>query len=94
MKVVTILGLETNDFKVGYTIDILCLDIGQTVKCCVYCVNDVDDIVYFYNVDDPVENEYVCIDDLSPNGIFGEFVQKQILRLYDENGQTIWSHPF
>lgn len=94
MKVVTILGLETNDFKVGYTMDIIYLETGQTAKCCVYLVNDVDDIVYFYYVEDPEDNDYICIDDLSVNGVFGEWVRKQILRLYDENGQTIWSHPF
>lgn len=94
MKIVTVLGLETKDFKSGYTIDIMFLDIGEIIKVCVYCVNDVDDIVYFYDVNDPEDNGYICINDLSLNGEFGEFTRQKILRLYDENGQTIWAHPF
>ena len=94
MKIVVFVALETKDFKVDYTMDIVYSDTGQTVKACVYCVNDVDEVVYFYNVDNPEENDYICIEDLTVNGVYGTFVQKQILHLYDENGQTIWSYPF
>lgn len=94
MKVITILGLEVEDFKVGYRMDILDLDTKMQSEVCVYLVNNVDGIVYFYYEEDPEESDYFCIDDLSVSGVFGTWVRKQVLRLYDENKQTIWSCPF
>ena len=97
MRTVTIFALGIEDFKVGHRMTLISCEGNQTQQSCVcvYFVNEIDEIVYFYDIEEPDITGYFSIGDLSSNGIISDGYQKtQIIQLYNEKGKTIWSRPF